>query len=194
MIVVLFGPPGAGKGTQALKIVDSYSLVHISTGDILREAVASGSRLGALAKQYMEKGELVPDDVMVGIIREKVMESNSSKGFILDGFPRTIPQAEALEKVLEKEGLKIDAVLSLEVSDEEILARIRKRQEIEGRKDDSVEVAQNRLKVYRTQTEPLKDYYCSKGMLVEVDAVGSIDEVFHRVDSAMNYRANSATN
>ncbi len=189
MNIILFGPPGAGKGTQARKIVESFSLTHISTGDILREAVRSGSKLGRLAKQYMDRGELVPDDVMVEIVRHKVAEHGPSGGFVLDGFPRTIAQAEALDRVLGEEGIGIDTVISLEVDDDEILARISRRQELEKRKDDSLEVARNRLEVYRRETEPLKEYYRSRGMLSEIDGVGEIDEVFRRIELALSSKS-----
>lgn len=186
MKIILFGPPAAGKGTQAEIISREYNVSHISTGDILRAAVKEGTELGVLAQSYMEKGELVPDDVVIGIINEVLIKSDSGNGFMLDGFPRTIPQAEALDEALNKANMGIDAVISIEVKDEEILVRIENRQKIEGRKDDSVEVAKNRLEVYRNQTEPLKDYYSNANKLMEVDGLGKIDEVFDRIKTVLD--------
>jgi len=185
MRLILFGPPGAGKGTQAKNIAGKYETVHISTGDMLRDAVKNGTELGELAKSYMEKGELVPDSVVIGIIKDRIKESDAQKGFMLDGFPRTVGQAEALTQMLESEGVSIDAVVSIEVADSEIIDRILERQKIEGREDDSEEVVKNRLRVYRSQTEPLKSYYGAQGVLREVDGMGSIDEVFGRIDKVL---------
>ncbi len=185
MNIVLFGPPGAGKGTQAAKMVDKLGLPHISTGDMLREAVQSGTELGALARTYMEKGELVPDEVIIGIIRDRIKRPDCAKGFILDGFPRTMAQAEALDEMLAVEGMAVDAVIFLDVDDEEILKRIRNRQRLEGRADDSVEVARNRLEVYRRQTEPLKEYYKKSGILKKIDGIGDVEEVFARINEAL---------
>ena len=185
MRLILFGPPGAGKGTQAKNIADKYATARISTGDMLRAAVKNGTELGKLAKSYMDKGELVPDSVVIGIIKDRIKESDAQKGFMLDGFPRTVGQAEALTQMLESEGVSIDAVVSIEVVDSEIINRILERQKIEGREDDSEKVVKNRLRVYRSQTEPLKSYYSAQGVLREVDGMGSIDEVFSRIDKVL---------
>ncbi|NIP37486.1 MAG: adenylate kinase [Candidatus Dadabacteria bacterium] len=181
MNLIIFGPPGAGKGTQAAKIVEKYSVAHISTGDILRAAVKNGTELGTKAKEYMDKGELVPDDLIIGIIKDRVKEPDCEGGFLLDGFPRTLPQADALEAMLTSEGLGIDSVVSVEVQDSEIITRILKRAEEEGRADDTEDVVKNRLQVYRDQTEPLKGYYKDRGKLSEIDGIGSVDEVFSRI-------------
>ncbi|MCH8028449.1 MAG: adenylate kinase [Candidatus Dadabacteria bacterium] len=185
MKIILFGPPGAGKGTQASLVTQKYNMVHIATGDILRAAVKNGTELGQKAKSFMDKGELVPDDVVIDIIKGQITNSGSDKGFMLDGFPRTIPQARALDSVLEGAGLGIDAVISIEVDDTEILNRIRERQKIEGRGDDSADVASNRLSVYRKQAEPIKGYYASAGKLMEVDGIGAVKEVFERIESIL---------
>ena len=180
MNLIIFGPPGAGKGTQALKISDKYGVIHISTGDILRSAVKNGTELGFKAKEYMDKGELVPDDLVIGIIKERIKEPDCQNGFLLDGFPRTLPQADALDSMLSNEGMEISIVVSIEVDDQEIVKRIMKRQEEEGRSDDTEEVVKNRLEVYINQTEPLKEYYKGKNKLNEVNGIGSVDEVFNR--------------
>ena len=186
MRLILFGPPGAGKGTQANKISENYVSAHISTGDMLRSAVKNGTELGALAKSFMDKGELVPDDVIIGIIKDRIKEQDARKGFMLDGFPRTIAQAEALSGMLQAENESIDTVGSIEVKDEEIIGRILERAKIEGREDDTEDVVKNRLNVYRNQTEPLKAYYQSEGVLAEVDGMGTIDEVFGRIESVLS--------
>lgn len=185
MRLILFGPPGAGKGTQAKKIAESYGTAHVSTGDMLRAAVKNKTELGELAKSYMDKGELVPDGVVIGIIKDRINEADAIDGFMLDGFPRTVPQAEALSEMLSSEGESIDAVVSIEVDDEEIISRILERQKIEGRQDDTEDVVRNRLNVYRNQTEPLKSYYDEEGVLYEIDGIGTIDEVFGRIDKVL---------
>ena len=180
--VVFLGPPGAGKGTQAVRIAKKYNVPHISTGDILRAAVKEGTELGKLAKSYMDRGELVPDDVIIGIIRERLSQPDvRERGFILDGFPRTIAQAEALDELLAKMELPLDKVIYLNVDDEEIVKRLLAR----GRADDTEEVIRNRLKVYREQTAPLVDYYTEKGLLVEIYGVGEIEEITKKIEESL---------
>jgi adenylate kinases len=182
MILIIFGPPGAGKGTQAARIAEKYDVLHVSTGDMLRASVKGGTQLGKLAKSFMDKGELVPDNVIIEMIEEVVSKPDSKNGFMLDGFPRTIPQAGALDGMLRDKGLSVDAVVSIEVDDNEIIKRISGRQAEENRADDRVDVVRNRLLVYRNQTEPLKDYYKKRGVLQEVNGVGTVEEVFDRID------------
>jgi adenylate kinase len=180
--LVFLGPPGAGKGTQAQRIAQEYGIPHISTGDILRNAVKEGTELGKLAKSYMDKGELVPDEVIIGIIRERLSQPDvKEKGFILDGFPRTLPQAEALDELLKELSMPLDRVVYLNVDDEEIVKRLLAR----GRADDTEEVIRNRLKVYREQTAPLIDYYSEKCILVEIYGVGDIDEITRKIKESV---------
>jgi adenylate kinase len=180
--LVFLGPPGAGKGTQAVRIAEKYGVPHISTGDILRAAVREGTELGKLAKSYMDRGELVPDEVIIGIIRERLSQEDvREKGFILDGFPRTLKQAEALDRMLQELNMPLDKVIYLNVDDEEIVKRLLAR----GRADDTEEVIRNRLKVYREQTAPLIDYYSEKCLLVEVYGVGAIDEITKKIEEAL---------
>ena len=187
MNIIIFGPPGAGKGTQAVRISEKYNIAHVSTGDMFRSAVKNGTDLGMKAKTFMNKGELVPDEIVIGIIRDRIGEDDCTKsGFLLDGFPRTIPQAEALDKMLSEENLGITKVISLEVDDKEIVNRILKRQKLERRSDDSESVVKNRLQVYRNQTEPLKEYYREKGNLVEIDGMGEIDYVFGEIKNVLD--------
>jgi len=183
--VVFLGPPGAGKGTQAQRIAEKYGVPHISTGDILREAVREGTELGKLAKSYMDKGELVPDEVIIGIIRERLSQDDvKEKGFILDGFPRTIAQAEALDKLLEELSMPLDRVIYLNVEDEEIIKRLLAR----GRADDREDVIRKRLEVYREQTAPLIDYYAKKCLLVEIYGVGDVDEITEKIEEALGLK------
>jgi len=182
MNIILFGPPGAGKGTQAARISDNFGVVHVSTGDILRAAVKDNTELGILAKSYMEKGELVPDNVIIGIIGERINKPDAQGNFMLDGFPRTLTQAQALDSMLEKQGQKVDTVISLEVDNEEVVKRILSRGEFENRDDDNEEIIRNRLNVYDERTRPLKDYYSEDGLLKTVDGIGSIDDVFSRIE------------
>lgn len=173
MHLVFFGPPGAGKGTQAQKIVADFGIPQISTGEILRAAIASGTPLGKEAGPLMAAGKLVPDDLVIGIVQERLKEADCARGFLLDGFPRTIPQAEALSAALEKLGKRIDHVVSLEVSDSVIHERMKGR----GRADDSPETVQKRLDVFRQQTAPLKAHYEKRGLLRTVNGVGTLDEI-----------------
>ncbi len=173
MHLVFFGPPGAGKGTQAQKIVADFGIPQISTGEILRAAVTSGTPLGKEAGPLMAAGRLVPDELVIGIVQERLKEVDCANGFLLDGFPRTIPQAEALAKALEKLGKRIEHVVSLEVPDAVIQDRMKGR----GRADDSPETVQKRLDVFRQQTAPLKAHYEKLGLLRTVNGVGTLEEI-----------------
>lgn len=186
MIVIFIGPPGAGKGTQAKKIVEKYHIPQISTGDILREEVKKGSSLGKKVQEYIDKGELVPDDIIIAIIKERIQKEDAKGGFLLDGFPRTIEQAKALEKMLEEMGKKLDGVLFLDVSEEELIKRLLKRAEIEGRSDDNLETIKERLRVYKEKTVPILDFYREKNLLQEIPGEGSIEEVWERVDRVLS--------
>lgn len=184
MRLILFGPPGAGKGTQADFIRERYEVEHISTGDVLREAMKNETEVGLYAKSFMDKGELVPDEVVTEIIRQKISAIGEG-GFMLDGFPRTLDQARSLDGILADAGVGIDAVISLEVSDEEVVQRIVKRQKIEGRRDDTEDVIRNRLRVYKDQTSPLKDFYEKTGVLRTVEGVGQISDIAERIDGVL---------
>ena len=184
MKLILFGPPGAGKGTQADFIADKYKVVHISTGDVLREAVKNETEVGLHAKSFMDKGELVPDSVVIEIIKQKLTSMNDMK-FMLDGFPRTVPQAEALEEMLGELGVSLDVVVFLDVDDEEVVQRIMKRQELENRQDDTEDVVRNRLNVYREQTSPLGEFYDNKGILKKIDGIGTVEDISDRIDEVL---------
>ncbi len=187
MRLILLGPPGAGKGTQAQRLVTKYDIVQLSTGDMLRAAVAAGTPVGKRAQEIMERGDLVPDDVMVEIIADRLGQADVANGFILDGFPRTVAQAEALDKLLEKLGLKLDAVVEMAVDEEELIARIVNRAKETGgaRADDNEETARRRFAVYRRQTAPVSGYYGGKGMLSTVDGMGTMDEVAQAIEGAL---------
>ena len=174
--IVLLGPPGSGKGTQAKRLAESFGFLHLSTGDMLREEVKKGSDLGQKAKSIMEKGELVPDDLIVAMIKSRISAGNG--GIILDGFPRTVAQAEALDAMLTEAGEAIDRTLLVEVSDEEVTKRLLGRAEIEGRVDDTLEVISNRLAVYKRQTEPIVNYYSNVGKLTRINGGQTIEQVF----------------
>ncbi|MFC1528482.1 adenylate kinase [Candidatus Latescibacterota bacterium] len=186
MRLVLLGGPGAGKGTQAAKLKGHYGIPHISTGEVLREARAAGTELGKRAAEYMDAGKLLPDDIILGIVSEKMDMPDMNDGFLFDGFPRTIPQAEGLDMILLGKELALEAVVSIDVSDEIVIDRLLKRAEIEGRADDNRGTIENRLKVYYEQTEPLKAYYKRFGLLKSIDGVGTIDEIFKRIKAALS--------
>lgn len=185
MKLVLLGGPGAGKGTQAARLKDYYGIAHVSTGEVLREARSAGTALGKKAAEYMDAGKLLPDDIILGIVGEKLKMPEMKNGFLFDGFPRTIVQAEGLDTMLKENGRSLDAVVSIEVPDEIVILRLLKRAEIEGRSDDNRSTIEHRLKVYYEQTEPLKKYYKVKGLLKSVDGVGSVDEIFERIKTVL---------
>ncbi|MCX6312881.1 MAG: adenylate kinase [Bacteroidetes bacterium] len=178
--LVLFGPPGAGKGTQSEKLIEKYALVHLSTGDIFRANIKGETELGKLAKSFMDKGELVPDAVTISMLEDVVNKQVNPKGFIFDGFPRTSAQADALDKFLAGKNWKISAMLALEVNDEELKKRLLLRGKESGRPDDAnPEVIQNRINVYNRDTAPLKNYYEAQGKYRGVKGIGTIEEIFN---------------
>jgi adenylate kinase len=194
MRLILLGPPGAGKGTQAQKLVEKHGIVQLSTGDMLRAAVAAGTPIGLKAKDIMASGGLVPDDVVVGIISDRIEQPDAKRGFILDGFPRTVPQARALDELLKKKQLKLDAVVELRVNESALLQRVEKRvaemraRGEEVRADDTPEVLSKRLASYRAQTEPLVHYYSEKRKLITVDGmmtIGNVTSAINRVLEAL---------
>lgn len=179
--VVIFGAPGSGKGTQSDKIAERYGLQHVSTGEILREEIASSTDLGKLADSYMSKGELVPDCVVIEMLEELIARNKGAKGFIFDGFPRTVPQGEALNQLLQRHDETVTIVVSLEVEDEELVDRLLKRGAISGRTDDNRKTIESRLRVYYRQTAPLKDFYRSKDLLKEITGIGSVESIFESI-------------
>ncbi|NAT10700.1 adenylate kinase [ANME-1 cluster archaeon AG-394-G06] len=207
MNIVLFGPPGSGKGTQAKLLAGRYGVPHISTGDILRENLNNETKLGLEAKTYMDKGELVPDDLLIGIIKDRLSESDCASGFLLDGYPRTLPQAEALSKILTELGKNLDVVLNIDVPDEELLKRLAGRRmcvcgasyhilfnkpkqkgicdlcgsKLYQRDDDKEEAITNRLDVYKNQTRPLIDHYTQAGVMLTINGAADIAVVFNEI-------------
>ncbi|WP_369248587.1 adenylate kinase [Streptomyces sp. R41] len=217
MRIVLVGPPGAGKGTQAAFLAKNLSIPHISTGDLFRANISQQTELGKLAKSYMDKGELVPDEVTIAMAKDRMEQPDAENGFLLDGFPRNVSQAEALDEMLQAEAMKLDAVLDLEVPEDEVVRRIAGRRicrndsshvfhvaykapkkdgvcdvcggELYQRDDDSEETVRTRLEVYHTQTEPIIDYYKAQGLVVTISALGKVEEVTGRAMEALSRQA-----
>lgn len=179
--IVLFGPPGSGKGTQAEKLIEKYNLIHISTGDLLRSEVAAQTELGKQAKKIMDAGELVPDEIVIGMIKGKLEENKEAPGFIFDGFPRTVEQARELRKALTDYDDRVTLVVSLQVEREELMTRLLKRGKDSGRSDDNEETINNRIEVYERQTVPVTYYYEKMHKHFPVEGIGSIDEIFNRI-------------
>ena len=194
MRLILLGPPGAGKGTQAQRLVEKHGIVQLSTGDMLRAAVSAGTPVGLKAKDIMARGELVPDEVVVGIVSDRIDQPDARNGFILDGFPRTVPQAEALDRMLATKGPKLDGVIEIRMDEKALLDRIATRiaqTQARGEKvrpDDNPGSLKTRLNAYRVQTAPLLDYYGKKGLLRSVDGMAPVDAVTHAIDRALGVK------
>lgn len=191
--IVMLGAPGAGKGTQAVRIAEAQGVPHISTGEMLRQAIASGSELGGRVKEIVESGALVPDELIVEVIRERLARDDAAHGFVLDGFPRTLGQAEALDELLSELGRSLTLVLELELSETVATKRMLGRAAEQGRADDTPEVIRHRIEVYRRETEPLSEYYRSRGVLVGVDAAPAMDEVFAEIERVLDRAAGTAS-
>ncbi len=185
--IVLFGPPGAGKGTQSEKIIEKYDLTHLATGDLFRKHLNEGTSLGKLAKKYMDEGELVPDEVVIKMVEEEIQSVSDTRGFIFDGFPRTVDQASALDRLLNDMGEPISGMILLEVDEQELISRIQLRARTSGRSDDQdISKIKNRIKVYRNETLPVARYYEEQGKLHKINGVGSIDEIFENISEVID--------
>ncbi|MCC7051234.1 MAG: adenylate kinase [Bacteroidia bacterium] len=185
--IVLFGPPGAGKGTQSEKIIEKYKLIHVSTGDLFRKHLSEGTELGLLAKKYMNEGHLVPDEVVIDMVKEKINENRLSSGFILDGFPRTVPQAEALDAFLKQINAPVKGMIALEVTDEELRTRLLERGKTSGRADDQdIEKVNTRIQVYHNETKPVADYYNKQNKYHGIYGIGAIDTIFNNICKAID--------
>ena len=186
--IVIFGGPGSGKGTQSDKLISHYNLFHISTGDVLRDHIRRGTDLGNTANSYISKGKLIPDDLMVSILEQVLIDNAQAvaEGVIFDGFPRTIPQAKALNEMLQKRGNKVNIVIGLEVPDEELTERLLKRGLESGRSDDNRETIAKRLEVYHSQTAPLKAFYQNQGIYAAIKGIGTIDSIFQSIQEAID--------
>jgi adenylate kinase len=187
MRVLLIGPPGAGKGTQASRIADHFDLARIATGDLLREQVANGTELGKVAKQYMDRGDLVPDDIVIEMTRERMVEASEEGGYVLDGYPRTLAQAEAAYRWATARGIQFDLTLYFEIEEDELLARLAGRAREQHRSDDAEETVRHRLEVFAAQTHPLVDYYQRRGVLVRINAVGPVDAISEEIFATLHW-------
>lgn len=183
--IVIFGAPGSGKGTQSELIIKEYGVDHISTGDVLRSEMKNETELGKIAKEYIEKGQLVPDNLIVDMLANVLDSKANSKGVIFDGFPRTIPQAKALKEMLNKRDTDVSIMLNLQVDEDELVKRLLERGKISGRSDDNLETIKSRLEVYHKQTVPLVDYYITEGKHVAIQGMGTIEEIFNRIKEAI---------
>ncbi len=185
--IVIFGAPGSGKGTQSAKLIDKYGLFHISTGEVLREHIKNGTELGKIADSYISKGQLIPDELMISIL-DSVLEQQAKAGIsgvVFDGFPRTIPQAEALNGLLQKRGTELHAVIGLEVPEEELIDRMLSRGKLTGRADDNPDTIKNRLQVYHNQTHPLREYYTKEEKYLAINGMGIVDEIFNEISTGL---------
>lgn len=185
--IVIFGAPGSGKGTQSARLIDKYGLYHISTGELLRDHIRRGTELGRTADAFISKGQLIPDDLMIQILDDTLeREAKGKRGVVFDGFPRTIPQAEALKELLKKRGTDLHAVVGLEVPEAELVDRMIKRGKDTGRADDNPETIKNRLKVYHEQTHPLREYYNKEGKYLAIDGLGVVDDIFKSISDKLD--------
>ena len=187
MRVLLIGPPGAGKGTQAARIADHFDLAKIATGDLLREQVANGTELGKVAKEYMDRGDLVPDDIVIEMTRDRMVEAAGEGGYVLDGYPRTLAQAEAAYRWATARGIQFDLTLYFEIEEDELLARLAGRAREQHRSDDTEETVRHRLEVFAAQTHPLVDYYQRRGILVRINAVGPVDAISEEIFATLHW-------
>lgn len=188
--IVLFGPPGAGKGTQSEKLIDKYNLTHLSTGDLFRKNISEGTELGKKAQSYMDAGNLVPDEVVIGMVEDKVKSTTNSNGFIFDGFPRTVAQASALDKIMEENGTPITIMLALDVDENELLERLINRGKDSGRPDDQdPEKIKNRFAVYHKETAPVAGFYEEQGKLNTIHGVGGIEAIFNKLSETIDQYA-----
>ena len=185
MKIVMLGAPGAGKGTQAVRLAEKYNIPHISTGDIFRSNIKGQTPIGIVAKSYIDKGQLVPDEVTIQIVKERLEKEDCKNGYLLDGFPRTIEQAKALTTLLADRNMKLNVVIGLEVNDEELTARLIKRGKDSGRSDDNEETIKKRLQVYHNQTSPLRDFYINEGLYAKIEGCGTIEGIFADIKAAI---------